>query len=114
MIEHPQEAAYVRVHDFHLSPSMELVAPCVEIVRRGEVPVSETLASFMVRIIEELVSVGEMFIALLCGANVTSFSGFPLVVADIPPSRRPEWNPHQQMSYGIVMNGEVHSIGYPG
>ena len=111
MIEHPQEDAYVKVHDFQLPPSMELVAPCVDIVRLGEVPVSKPLASLMAQVTEELVSIGEMFIALLCGANAKSFSGFPLVVMEVPPSRRPGWNPHQRISYGIVMNGEVQPLG---
>lgn len=111
MIEHPQEDAYVKVHDFQLPPSMELVAPSVDIVRLGEVPVSEPLASLMAHVTEELVSIGEMFMALLCGANAKSFSGFPLVVVEVPPSRRPEWNPHQRISYGIVINGEVQPLG---
>ena len=54
---------------------------------------------------------GEVFFALLCGANAKSFSGFPLVVVELPPSRRPKWNPHQRISYGIVMNGEVQPLG---
>lgn len=111
MIEHPQEDAYVKVHDFQLRPSMELVAPSVDIVRPGEAPVSGQLASLMAQVIEDLVSIGEMFMALLCGANAKSFSGFPLLVVEVPASRRPEWNPHQRISWGIVMNGEVQPLG---
>ena len=111
MIEHPQVEAYVRVWDFQLLPSMELAAPSVDIVRPGQPPMSGSLASFMAQIVEELVSIAEAFFALLCGANAQSFSGFPVVVMELPPSRRPKWNPHQRISYGIEMNGEVHPLG---
>ena len=111
MIEHPQVDAYVRVRDFRLLPSMELAAPSVEIVRPRQTPLSEPLASFMAQIVEELVSIAEEFFALLCGANAQSFSGFPVVVMELPHSRRPKWNPHQRISYGIEMNGEVHPLG---
>ena len=111
MIEHPQEYAYVKVHDFQLPANMELVAPRVDIVRLGEDPVSEPLTSLMAQVTQELVSIGEMFIALLCGANAKSCAGFPIVVVELPPSRRPEWNPHQRISYGIVMHGEVQPLG---
>jgi hypothetical protein len=111
MIEHPQVDAYVNVRDFQLLPSMELVKPSVDIVRAGETPIAEPLASFMTRVIEELVSFAEVFFALLCGANAKSFAGFPLTVMELPPNRRPTWNPYQRISYGIVMNGEVHPLG---
>jgi len=88
MIEHAQVDAYVRVWDFQLLPSMELAAPSVDIVRPGEPPMSGPLASFMAQIVEELVSIAEAFFALLCGANAQSFSGFPVVVMELPPSRR--------------------------
>lgn len=50
-------------------------------------------------------------IGSLCGANAKSFSDFPLVVVEVPPGRRPEWNPHQRVSWGIVINGEVQPLG---
>jgi hypothetical protein len=65
----------------------------------------------MAQLTEELVSTGEMFMALLCGANAKAFAGFPLVVVEIPPNSRPEWNPHQRISWGIVMNGEAQPLG---
>lgn len=65
----------------------------------------------MAEITEELLSTAEMFIALLCGANADSFAGFPLLVVELSESRRPDRNPHQRMSYGIVMNGVVQPLG---
>lgn len=111
LIEHPKEDSHVRVHDFRLTPHMEVVAPRVDIVRPGRATVSQPLSLFMAKTTEELVSIGEMLIALLCGANAQSFSGFSLVVMEIPADRRPERNPHQRISYGIVMNGQVHPLG---
>ncbi len=32
-------------------------------------------------------------------------------VVEVPPNRRPEWNPHQRISWGIAMNGEVQPLG---
>jgi hypothetical protein len=111
MIEHPQPDAYVKVADFQLLPTMELVAPAVDIVRAGEAPISDPLHSFMARTIEELVSIGEAFFALLCRANVKPFSSFPVVVMELPINRRPNWNSHQRIAYGVAMNGEVHPLG---
>jgi hypothetical protein len=111
MIEHPKADTYVKVRDFQLIPSMELIAPSVEIVRPSVPSIDGPLVSFMTQVIEELVSTAEMFFALLCGANVQSFSSFPITVVELPSSRRPDWNPHQRISYGIMMNGEVHPLG---
>jgi hypothetical protein len=110
-IEHPKADNYLKVRDFQLLPSLELVAPSIEIVRSSEPSIDGPLSSFMVQVIEELVSIAEMFFALLCGANAKSFSGFPLSVVQLPIDLRPKWNPHQGILYGIVMNGEVHSLG---
>lgn len=111
MIEHPKVNTYVKVNDFQLLPSMDLVAPSLDIVRPGKTPIAEPLASFMAQVIEELVSIAEVFFALLCGANAESYSAFPLTVVELPLSRRPTWNPHQRISYGIVVNGEVYPLG---
>ena len=111
MIEHPKVNTYVRVSDFQLLPSMVIVAPSLDIVRLDRPSIVEPLASFMAQVIEELVSIAEVFFALLCGANVESSSAFPLSVVELPLSRRPTWNPHQRISYGIMVNGEVHPLG---
>ncbi len=110
MIEHPREDAHLMIHDFRLTADMNLVPPHVKIIKSDESPVSCLLSTFMTDITEDLISIGELFIALLCGANAESFAGFPLVVVEIPESRRPARNPHQRISYGIVMNGEVQPL----
>lgn len=111
MIEHPREDAYVRVQDFRLTADMHLVPPNVAIMKPGGSPRSCQLSAFMADITEELLSIGELFIALLCGAKIESFAGFPLVVVEVPEGRRSEQNPHQRISYGIVMDGEVQPLG---
>jgi hypothetical protein len=110
LIEHPQETSYVKIHDFRLLPSMELVAPNVDIVRSGEAQASGALTAMMVQITEELISIGELFIVLLCAANAKTYAGFPLVVAKLPAGRRPKSSPHQRYSFGIVINGEVQPL----
>lgn len=111
MIEHPRRDAFVKVSDFQISPSMELVPPSIEVVTINAAPRSGSLESFMVQVTDELVSIGEMLMVLLCGANANSFYGFPLVVVELPPSHRPTRNPHQRFSWGIEMNGEVRPLG---
>lgn len=111
MIEHPKDNTRVIVHDFRLTREMTLVSPQVEIIRAGDPASPHDLQTFMAEITEELLSTAEMFIALLCGANADSFAGFPLLVVELPESRRPDRNPHQRMSYGIVMNGVVQPLG---
>jgi hypothetical protein len=111
MIEHPQESARVDVHDFKLLPTLELTPPSVEIVRAGQDTMSGSLSSLMVQITEELVSIVETFIGLLCGANVQSVGSFKVLVVERPAEQRPKWNPHQRIYYGIIMNGEVYLLG---
>ncbi len=111
MVEHPKDDEHVIVHDFRQTPKMTIVSPHVEIVRHGESVSSQDLRTFMTEITEELLSIVEMFIALLCGANAEPFTGFPLLVVELPESRRPERNPHQRFSYGISMNGAIQPLG---
>ena len=111
MIEHPRDDARVIVHDFRLTPDMTLVSPHVEIIRTDEPTSACDVPTFMAEITEELLSIAEVFLTLLCGANAESFAGFPLLVVELPESRRPERNPHQRFSYGIVMDGEVQPLG---
>jgi hypothetical protein len=111
MVEHPKNGARVIVHDFRLTPEMTIVPPHVEIVRHGEPASSQDLRTFMTEITGTLLSTVEMFIALLCGANAESFAGFPLLVVELPESRRPKQNPHQRFSYGINMNGQIQPLG---
>lgn len=109
-IEHPNDNAYVKVNDFRLLPTLELDPPSVEIVD-GSARADSSLTSFMGKITDEFVDMAELMIALLVGANVQPFTGFELMVVELPPDRRPQWNPHQRMSYGIVMNGDIHPLG---
>lgn len=111
MIEHPKDDARVIVHDFRLMPDMTLVSPHVEIIRRDEAASSSDVQTFTAQVTEELLSSAEMFISLLCGENVESSSGFPLLVVELPESRRLDRNPHQRISYGILINGEVQPLG---
>lgn len=110
-VEHPDDKKRVIVHDFRLTAEMALVPPYVEIVKDGKHALSKDLRTFMDEITEELLSIVERFIAKLCGANAHPFAGFPLLVIELPASRRPEKNPHQRFSYGIVLNGVTQPLG---
>ncbi len=111
MIEHPKEKKQIVIQDFSLTPEMNLVPPHVEIVTPDKYPASHSLSSFMFDVTKDLVATGELFLALLCGEKVESAVGLPRVVVKIPEGRRPKQNPHQQFSYGIVLDGKVQVIG---
>jgi len=111
MIEHPRDDAKIVVNDFRLTSELRLALPCVDIIRGEEPSSSIDMQTFLTNTTEELLSIAEMFIALLCGANADSFAGFPLLIVELPESRRPVRNPHQRISWGVVMNGEVQPLG---
>jgi hypothetical protein len=111
MVEHPKDAARLDVYDFKLLPSMQIVAPSVEIVRAGHETVVGKLSETMGTVTESLLSVGEMLMAQLATANARPCAGFPLLLVELPPDRRPSWNPHQRLSYGIELHGEIQPLG---
>jgi hypothetical protein len=111
MIEHPRDDARIDVYDFRLTPKLELLPPWVHIVQGGQDSLDGTLTSLMSQVIDELVAIAESFFASLAAANAKPFSGFGLYVMNIPEDRRPKWNPHQRLSYGINLNGTIQPLG---
>lgn len=111
MVEHPNETARLELHDFRLLPSMDLMTPSLEIIRAGHDTVVSDLSAAMTTVIEELVALGEMLIAQLAAANAQPGAGFPLLLVELPPERRPKWNPHQRLSYGIKVHNEIQPLG---
>lgn len=106
----PAGVGRLTVSDFRLTPDLKLIAPQVEIVASGNASDQQELSAFMSDIIDYLVSSAESFIALLCIANKKSFGPFPLAICEIPSDRRAESNPHQRISFGLVMSGRVHPL----
>jgi hypothetical protein len=109
MIEHPNADRYVKVSDFRLLPSNEIALPAVEIVRPGEDAQKATIALLMKKITDDLVTVAEVLMAHLCGANARPFSGFPVGVVELPVEQRP--NKRQRYFYGTLLGEQMVRFG---
>lgn len=111
MIEHPKDDAHLEIHDFRLSPALELIPPSVKIVKSGVNEDSTPMTTMMAEVTQSLVATFETFVAVLCQANVQSLAGFKVLVVELTDDHRRADNPHQRFSYGIEMNGGVQSLG---
>lgn len=111
MVEHPKEGDRITVHDFKLLSSMDLLVPSVAIERPDEDPATAPRVSLIEQVRNALVDEAESLFGLLVAANVQPFSKFKVCLIELPKDRRPKWNPHQRLSYGIEMNGQVQPLG---
>jgi hypothetical protein len=111
MVEHPKQGDQITVHDFKLSPSMDLVVPSVVIERPEEETATCSLVSLMQQVCDALVDEAEHLFGLLAAANVRPFSKFNVCLIELPKDRRPKSNPHQRLSYGIEIHGRVQPFG---
>lgn len=67
--------------------------------------------SLMDQVRNALVDEAEHLFGLLVAANVQPFSKFKVCLIELPADRRPKWNPHQRLSYGIEIDGQVQPLG---
>lgn len=111
MVEHPKDGDRIGVYDFKLLPSMDLVMPSVEVQRPGEEPVTGSLVSLMDQVRNALVDEAEHLFSLLVAANIKSLSKLKVCLIELSKDQRPEWNPHQNLAYGIEINGQVVPLG---
>lgn len=111
MVEHPKDNDRIVVHDFKLLPSMDLLIPSVEIQYPGEEPATGSLVSLMGQVRNALVDEAEHLFGLLVAANIQPFSKLKVCLIELPKELRPKWNPHQRLSYGIKINGQVQPLG---
>lgn len=111
MIEHPKDGDQITVYDFKLLPSMELLVPSVEVQRPCEEAVIFSLASLMDQVRNALVDEAEHLFGLLVAVNIKPVSEFKTCLIELPKKQRPEWNPYQNLAYGIEINGQVLPLG---
>lgn len=111
MVEHPKDGDRIAVHDFKLLPSMDLLMPSVEVQCPGEEPVTCSLVSLMNQVRNALVDEAEHLFGLLVAANISQPSKFKVCLIELSKDLRPEWNPHQRLSYGIEIDGQVRPLG---
>jgi hypothetical protein len=104
LIEHPKPDKFIKVHNFRLLPTGQLVVPSVEIVRPGQSVESDVITELMKSVTDDLVNVCEAFFVYLCGSNIQVSGAFSsLGVIKVAPEQR--HNPNIRFSYGYY-NGQ--------
>ncbi|MDP1525759.1 MAG: hypothetical protein Q8M20_08120 [Rhodocyclaceae bacterium] len=109
MVEHPKAEWHIKVFDFRLLPSGQVMIPSIEIVRPGEEASQGALTLFMSQVTDDIANVAELFMAYLCNANVQSLPPFPIQVLELPLEQRS--NPLVRMSYGCIQGDQIIRIG---
>lgn len=109
MIEHAKADWHIKVFDFRLLPSGQIMVPSIEIVRPGEEASQDALTSLMSQITDDIANVAESFMAYLCNAHVQPLSPFPIHVIELPLEQRS--NPLVRMSYGCIQGDQIIRIG---
>jgi hypothetical protein len=108
LIEHPTRDQYVEVRDFALMASGEIDPPAMIVHRPDGSCEKSALGLLMSHVIDQLIPISELMFAFLCAANVHTFSGFPVFVAEIPEGER--GRTHQRYRYYSELNGQVAPI----
>ena len=109
MIEHAKPDWHIKVYDFRLLPSGQIMVPSFEIVRPGMETSKGALTDLMSQLTEDLASVAEVLMAYLCNAHVQPFPPFNIQVLELPTTQR--GNPLVRMSYGCIQGDHVIRIG---
>lgn len=109
MIEHAKPDWHIKVYDFRLLPSGQIMVPSLEIVRPGMETSKGALTELMSQLTEDLASVAEVLMAYLCNAHVQPFPPFNIQVLELPMNQR--GNPLVRMSYGCIQGDQVIRIG---
>lgn len=109
MIEHPKADRHIKVFDFRLLPSGQIMVPSIETIRPGEKAFQGTLTSFMSQVTDDIANVAESLMAYLCNSHVQPFPPFPIQVIELPLEQRS--NPLVRMSYGCIQGDQIIRIG---
>ncbi len=109
LIEHPKADEYIALDDFKLLPTGMIDLPAITLVRLGQENAKATVTLWMQRMVDDLVSVCEVLIAHLCGANVQPLAGFPTFVTELPVEQR--GNPIVRFSYASMMGDRIIPAG---
>ena len=109
MIEHPKPEKYVNTYDYRLRPSGEIELPSVEIVRPGKDLAVAPITGFMQHIFDELLTVSERLMAMLCAQNVQPFAGMRTELVELTAEQ--QRTPHVHFAYACEIDGELLPIG---
>lgn len=109
MVEHAKPDRQIKVFDFRLLPSGEILAPSVEISWPQRSTAPQSLVLLMSELTQTTTLVAEVLMAHLCDAHVQPFGSFGIQVVELPLGERP--HPNVRMSYGAYHNGQVIRIG---
>lgn len=111
MVEHPKDGDRITVYDFKLLPSMDLLMPSVEVQRPGEEAITCSVGSLMEHVRNTLVDEAEHLFGLLVAENIKSLSKYAVCLVELSKDQRPKWNPHQNLAFGIEIDGQVLPLG---
>lgn len=108
MIEHAKADCQIKVFDFRLLPSGQVMVPSIEIVRPDKKASQSALTSLMSQVTDDIANVAELFMAYLCNAQVQSLPPFHIQVIELPLEQRS--NPLVRMSYGCIQGDQIIRI----
>lgn len=109
MIEHAKPDWHIKVFDFRLMSSGQIMVPSVEIVRPDQESAQSALTSLMQQVTDDIAHVAEVLMAYLCNAHVQPFPPFAIQVIELPIEQRSD--PLVRMSYGCIQGEQVIRIG---
>lgn len=99
-VEHPQDDKYVKVMDFFINSSGQLVPPTIEVIHPTSRLEPTSASEFMRQITDELVTTVELMLGFLCGRHVQSVAGFQFLVCYLPEDKR-QYR-HVRLGYALV------------
>ncbi|KAB2920654.1 MAG: hypothetical protein F9K30_16120 [Dechloromonas sp.] len=109
MIEHPKADQHIKVFDFRLLPSGQVMVPSIETIEPGDKSFQAPLTSFMSQVTDDIANVAELLMTYLCNTHVQPFPAFPVQVVELPLEQRS--NPLVRMSYGCIQGDQIIRIG---
>jgi hypothetical protein len=98
-VEHPKKDQRIDVEDFKLCADGLIIPPTIEVVDVEKPHHRIDVLIFMKGITDRLSRIFEVTIASLCGHNIQSPGGLPILVIELPEDQRPA--SHVRFAYGI-------------
>jgi hypothetical protein len=109
MVEHPKPGFRVRVFDFRLTPSAQILVPSVEFEGSPYGTLPNALNVMMNLLTEGIRSMTEELIGLLCSVNLKSLAGFEIKLMRLPPEECGD--SHVRLVYGGEPDGKPFRCG---
>jgi len=110
-VEHRRDDQRIDARDFHLTKDGRLNRPTVAILHSATPLEATDLVEFMTSMLEQLVEVTEAMLAYVADAfRPESFTGFPLVIAEVPADQRSTGS-RVRLAYATMIDGGWVRLG---